>query len=159
MGDFGLAEDVYASGYFRQNDRANVKVPYKWMALESLNDAIFTEKTDVVSQCMAMVDQYGLISTPENFKIFCAFIGIVGIDLRMCSINYTKFTTKHEWTNIYSKTYIIMLIQWSYGVTVWEVFNGGRTPYPAVDPLSLIQLLGEGRRLERPLTAACATEM
>ncbi len=52
-----------------------------------------------------------------------------------------------------------MLIQWSYGVTVWEVFNGGRTPYPAVDPLSLIQLLGEGRRLERPLTAACATEM
>ncbi len=50
MGDFGLAEDVYASGYFRQNDRANVKLPYKWMALESLNDAIFTEKTDVVSQ-------------------------------------------------------------------------------------------------------------
>ena len=52
MGDFGLAEDVYASGYFRQNNRANVKLPYKWMALESLNDAIFTEKTDVVSQCM-----------------------------------------------------------------------------------------------------------
>ena len=50
VGDFGLAEDVYASGYFRQNDRANVKLPYKWMALESLNDAIFTEKTDVVSQ-------------------------------------------------------------------------------------------------------------
>ncbi len=49
VGDFGLAEDVYASGYFRQNDRANVKLPYKWMALESLNDAIFTEKTDVVS--------------------------------------------------------------------------------------------------------------
>ncbi len=49
MGDFGLAEDIYASGYFRQNNRANAKVPYKWMALESLNDAIFTEKTDVVS--------------------------------------------------------------------------------------------------------------
>ncbi len=49
VGDFGLAEDVYASGYFRQNDRANVKLPYKWMALESLNDAVFTEKTDVVS--------------------------------------------------------------------------------------------------------------
>ncbi len=50
VGDFGLAEDVYASGYFRRSDRANVKLPYKWMALESLNDAIFTEKTDVVSQ-------------------------------------------------------------------------------------------------------------
>ncbi|XP_064388277.1 hepatocyte growth factor receptor-like isoform X2 [Halichondria panicea] len=95
VGDFGLAEDIYASGYFRQNNRANVKVPYKWMALESLNDAIFTEKTDV----------------------------------------------------------------WSYGVTVWEIFNGGRCPYPAVDPLSLIQLLEEGRRLERSLNAACATEI
>ncbi len=52
-----------------------------------------------------------------------------------------------------------MCAQWSYGVTVWEVFNGGRTPYAAVDPLSLIRLLEEGRRLERPLNAACATEM
>ena len=50
-------------------------------------------------------------------------------------------------------------MQWSYGVTVWEVFNGGRTPYPAVDPLSLIQLLGEGQRLKRPINPACATEM
>ncbi len=52
VGDFGLAEDVYATGYFRQNYRVNVKMPYKWMALESLNDAVFTEKTDVVSQCV-----------------------------------------------------------------------------------------------------------
>ncbi len=42
---------------------------------------------------------------------------------------------------------------------MWEVFNGGRTPYPAVDPQSLIQLLEEGRRLERPFNAACSTEM
>ena len=49
VGDFGLAEDVYASGYFRQKDRNSIKLPYKWMAIESLNDGIFTEKTDVVS--------------------------------------------------------------------------------------------------------------
>ncbi len=60
VGDFGLAEDVYTSGYFRQTDRANVKLPYKWMALESLNDAIFTEKTDVVSQCAWYIDPYFL---------------------------------------------------------------------------------------------------
>ncbi len=48
VGDFGLAEDVYSTGYFRQNKRADIKLPYKWMALESLNDAKFTEKTDVV---------------------------------------------------------------------------------------------------------------
>ena len=48
MGDFGLAEDVYSTGYFKQQDRENVKLPFKWMAPESLNDVIFTEKTDVV---------------------------------------------------------------------------------------------------------------
>ncbi len=65
--------------------------------------------------------------------------------------------------NNYHHMYLLFMVyicaQWSYGVTVWEVFNGGRTPYPAIDPLSLIQLLEEGRRLERPLNAACATEM
>ncbi len=54
VGDFGLAEDVYGygyilqTGYFRQGDLEGVKLPYKWMAVESLNDAIFNEKTDVV---------------------------------------------------------------------------------------------------------------
>ena len=52
VGDFGLAEDIYATGYFRQGDRANIKLPFKWMAIESLNDAIFTEKTDVVKKKM-----------------------------------------------------------------------------------------------------------
>ena len=48
VGDFGLAEDVYSCGYFRQNWKGNIKLPYKWMALESLSDNLFSEKTDVV---------------------------------------------------------------------------------------------------------------
>ena len=48
VGDFGLAEDKYAQGYFRQGEAEGVKLPYKWLAMESLNDAIFNEKTDVV---------------------------------------------------------------------------------------------------------------
>ncbi|XP_064385779.1 uncharacterized protein LOC135334492 isoform X2 [Halichondria panicea] len=95
VGDFGLAEDTYAQGYFRQNEAEGVKLPYKWMAMESLNDAIFCEKTDV----------------------------------------------------------------WSYGVTVWEVFSSGRTPYPGVDPMSLVALLREGKRLEPPQNIACSTEI
>ncbi|XP_064394012.1 tyrosine-protein kinase receptor UFO-like [Halichondria panicea] len=49
VGDFGLAEDMYTQGYFRQGQTEGVKLPYKWLAVESLNDAIFNEKTDVVS--------------------------------------------------------------------------------------------------------------
>ena len=51
VADFGLTEDVYARNYFRQtgvqgeDGEAAVKLPVKWMALESLNDGIFSEKT------------------------------------------------------------------------------------------------------------------
>ena len=47
VADFGLSEDVYEKSYFRQGKSA-VKLPIKWMALESSTDGIFSEKTDVV---------------------------------------------------------------------------------------------------------------
>ena len=48
MGDFGLAEDMHGTGYVRE-DSKTVKIPYKWMPPESLEDALFSELTDVVS--------------------------------------------------------------------------------------------------------------
>ena len=50
VGDFGLAEDMYATGYVREDDSDSqmVKIPYKWMPLESLEDGIFSEQSDVV---------------------------------------------------------------------------------------------------------------
>ena len=50
-------------------------------------------------------------------------------------------------------------MQWSFGVTCWEIFSGGKTPYPGVDPLSLVQLLENGRRLDKPANSACPDEM
>ena len=47
--DFGLSADVFATSYFRQgNYEEVVKLPVKWMALESLRDGYFSEKSDVV---------------------------------------------------------------------------------------------------------------
>ncbi len=51
VADFGLSEDIYVRNYFKQThdgDEQPVKLPIKWMAIESLMDAIFNEKTDVV---------------------------------------------------------------------------------------------------------------
>ena len=54
VADFGLTKDIYARKYIRQVATEKgfgdtpVKLPVKWMALESLNDGIFSEKTDVV---------------------------------------------------------------------------------------------------------------
>ena len=48
IGDFGLARDVYCGNYCRANSAA--RLPVKWMAPETLHDAISNEKTDVVSR-------------------------------------------------------------------------------------------------------------
>ena len=50
-------------------------------------------------------------------------------------------------------------LQWSYGVTCWELFTGGKIPYPGVDPISLSSLLESGHRLDKPNNAACSEEM
>ena len=48
IADFGLSEDIYLKTYFRQENVASVKLPVKWMSLESLQEGVFSEKTDVV---------------------------------------------------------------------------------------------------------------
>ena len=54
MADFGLAEDIHSSGYFRQNKSgSSVKLPFKWMAPESLQEGLFSEKSDVVHVLVA----------------------------------------------------------------------------------------------------------
>lgn len=50
-------------------------------------------------------------------------------------------------------------LQWSFGVTCWEVFSGGKTPYPGVDPMTLSKMLEGGKRLSKPLNSACPEEM
>ena len=49
VADFGLSESIDTTkDYFRQNKDETVKLPMKWLAIESVNDGIFSEKTDVV---------------------------------------------------------------------------------------------------------------
>ncbi|CAI9545863.1 unnamed protein product [Staurois parvus] len=47
IGDFGLARDVYKSDYYKKKGEG--LLPVRWMALESLVDGIFTNRSDVWS--------------------------------------------------------------------------------------------------------------
>ena len=48
VADFGLTREIYEREYYSLKDR-KAKLPIKWMALESLEDFVFTMKSDVVS--------------------------------------------------------------------------------------------------------------
>ena len=48
VADFGLAESVGSKEYFHQDKDTAVKLPIKWMAPESIEDNMFSEKSDVV---------------------------------------------------------------------------------------------------------------
>ena len=60
VADFGLSKDVSGNIYFRQEMSSGVKLPLKWMAIESIEDGIFTEKTDIVREiniCITILTQ------------------------------------------------------------------------------------------------------
>ena len=52
---------------------------------------------------------------------------------------------------------VAVLVQWSYGVTCWEVFSLGRGPYPGVDNADIAEYIYNGNRLKQP--PLCSDDM
>ena len=49
VADFGLSESVGdTKDYFRQDKMSAIRLPLKWLAPESMEDFVFSEKSDVV---------------------------------------------------------------------------------------------------------------
>ena len=57
VGEFGLAEDMYGTGYVRE-DSKTVKIPYKWMPPESLEYGLSFYRTERCGQIMLKLHVY-----------------------------------------------------------------------------------------------------
>ena len=55
VADFGLSKTMYEKLYFRQDRSDSVRLPFKWLAIECLEDGLFSEKSDVVSNCIQCI--------------------------------------------------------------------------------------------------------
>ena len=56
-------------------------------------------------------------------------------------------------------SYISVSGQWSFGVTMWEIFTCGSVPYAGIQVMKLASELRAGERLEKPDSAACCDDM
>ncbi|XP_054609971.1 tyrosine-protein kinase receptor TYRO3 [Dunckerocampus dactyliophorus] len=62
VADFGLSRKIYSSNYYRE--QKSIRVPVKWLAIESLSDSVYTTKTDVWSFGVTMWEIASLGKTP-----------------------------------------------------------------------------------------------
>ncbi|CAI7997308.1 Putative molluscan insulin-related peptide(s) receptor [Geodia barretti] len=61
VADFGLTEDMYNTNYIRRRKKSETeeKVPIRWMAVESIENCIYTEASDVI-QCHGLLLETGI---------------------------------------------------------------------------------------------------
>ncbi|CAH1783600.1 unnamed protein product [Owenia fusiformis] len=99
ISDFGLTRDVYENSIYKKTTPG--KVPYKWMALESIFNNVYTIKSDVWSFGIVLWELVTLGGSP--------YPGLSGIDL----FNFLKAGYRMERPdNCTNEIYDIMLICW-----------------------------------------------
>ena len=70
VADFGLSKSTYEKLYFRENKSNNVKLPIKWLAIECMEDGVFSEKSDVVSSTL---NALWLLAISKGFMLLLSY--------------------------------------------------------------------------------------
>ena len=88
VGDFGLSENMYTTNYIRlvkEGKQPSVRLPVKWMALESLVDGIFSEKTDVVSVILQKISSQKMLQSHRLVRFKMTVEPLINRQTKGCS--------------------------------------------------------------------------
>ena len=151
-----LSESLYSKDNF-QYISSGVRLPIQWMAPESLTVGCFSEKSDVVNFPSTHKAKISLLSVMTVWRcILFLFFNTLRLAYKFFVLPvvlwYSIPPTVVLWYNLF-------LLQWSYGITMWEIFTGGRIPYAGVDTHEISLLLESGKRILRPTNTACTDEL
>ncbi|XP_056115225.1 tyrosine-protein kinase receptor UFO isoform X2 [Rhinichthys klamathensis goyatoka] len=99
VADFGLSKQIYSSNYYRHKNWT-IKLPVRWMAIESVSDNIFTTKSDVWSFGITMWEITSRGKTP--------YPGVSNYEL----LDFLEKGHRLTQGDIDSKLYEVMLSCW-----------------------------------------------
>ena len=63
---------------------------------------------------------------------------------------YCNLGILYLWMKCLDRRALMVCVQWSFGVVVWELLTRGICPYPEVDNWDVIEYIKSGRRLPKP---------
>ena len=66
IADFGFSEKLYTKVYVRMVVDGTVRLPVKWMAPESINYGVFSEKSDVVRELSILLTYPSIFAIPSS---------------------------------------------------------------------------------------------
>ena len=68
----------------------------------------------------------------------------------ICERNTGSLDLEPSVLSIEQSLKLFTMLQWSYGILLWELVTRGSLPYPGVANSGVKQLLESGRRLDKP---------
>ncbi|XP_067117804.1 tyrosine-protein kinase Mer isoform X2 [Osmerus mordax] len=142
VADFGLSKNIYSNNYYRQ--KVAVRMPVKWMALESLSESIYTSKSDVWSFGVTMWEIVSRGRTP--------YPGIHNHEL----LEYLEAEHRLKQPDCDAKLYEVMQSCWQRDVTLRPGFRElGERLKVLLCALPVLEACQEAHYINQGLEAAC----
>ena len=131
VSDFGLTEDMYCSNYYR-HQVSDSGTEEKLPIKWMAPECIETNVFDESTDVVRIIHS----QIQKLLQFFCLLFLLCMSLIVVCGY-----------------------VQWSFGVTCWEVFTCGGVPYAGVPATTLLRELRCGHRLNRPSNTACSDDM